>query len=638
MDCLSLLGRFILKNGVRHRVTALVLHSLLVGLAAGLFALAFGHTLEIASNLCMRRVCGVELPREGKHVQPGRSHPGTAASALSEGDTGAGGYAYEYKAPGWPQRLWVLFIPALGGLLCGLLVYSLAPEAEGHGTDSVIEAFHQKRGIIRRRIPFVKLVASILTIATGGSAGREGPIAQVSAGVGSILADVFKLSPRRRRILIIAGVGAGVGSIFRAPLGGALFAVEVLYRDTEFEYEALIPAFIASIVGYTTYAWFTPAGMGPIFSIPPDLHMSHVQLLLCILLVPILVAAGIVYVKVFYGATRFFRNRVRIKRHFVPAIGGLVIGIISLIDPRLLGTGYGWVQETINGHVGIRLILILAAAKIFMTAVTIGSGGSGGVFGPSVVIGGLIGGAFGTICQRWIPSVQPAAFVLLGMGGFFAGAAKVPISTIIMVSEMTVGYALLLPLMLVCSLSYLLTPNRIGIYIKQVGSRVDSPAHQGDFVIDVLEQMRVTDVMAESQAVPLVDESVLLPAIFNKVSQTRHTTFPVVNAQGDMVGVIRLDDLRSAFMEPDLASLIIARDIAFQRFEPLATTDNLNTALRKMRAARCSELPVVRDEGSNEIVGMLSQHELTQAYSGRMDELMRDKQDGSAQAISGPAL
>ncbi len=595
------------------QITQLVLHSVLVGIVAGLGTLVFSHALDFTSRLCIKDTCGVVLPVEG-------SRSASASSATEVGNAGV----YQYVHPPMRKRIWILVVPALGGLLCGLLVYRFAPETEGHGTDAVVDAFHRKDGFIRRRVPLVKMVSSILTLSTGGNAGREGPVAQISAGFGSFLADLLKLTPRRRRILVLAGVGAGVGSMFRSPLGGALFAVEVLYRETEFEYEALIPAFIASIVGYTTYASLTDSGMGSIFTIPYGTVMTDPRhLLLSLLLVPFLVGAGLAYIKGFYGITAYFKNEVPVSPAIKPMLGGLALGIIGFADPRLLTTGYGWVQQAIENHLAVSLMLWLAAAKIVLTGVTIGSGGSGGIFGPSMVIGGLLGGAFGTFFHQWFPDVQPASFVLLGMAGFFSSVAKTPISTIIMVSEMTVGYALLLPLMLVSSMSYLLMPERVSIYCKQVARRKDSPAHLGDFVVDLLDRIPVSKAMTRLLNQPglvCFDEREALSTMFNKVAVSAQTTFPIVDAQHVVTGIVRLDDLRAAFMQPDLGNLIISRDVATTDFNPLTPEDSLKHALQQMARSQCGELPVVDSSSSRRIIGLVNRHEIMQTYGAEMEK------------------
>ena len=288
--------------------------------------------------------------------------------------------------PAEPTRRWLLLVvPAIGGLLSGLLVFSLAPEAEGHGTDAMIDAFHRKRGIIRKRVPFIKTIASALTIGSGGSAGREGPIAQVGSGFGSAPAGWLKSSDRERRLLVLAGAGAGIGAVFRAPLGGALFVVEVLYREMEFESAALVPAFVASIVSYSIYCGVS-GKWGAIFRVPDATFTHPLELPLYLVLGLVCALMGILYVKVFYGVRDRVFRRIPLPRHVKPALGGLAVGVIGYFLPQVLGMGYGWVQLAIDGNLALGLIVTIAFVKILATGLTISSGGSGGVFAPSMVI------------------------------------------------------------------------------------------------------------------------------------------------------------------------------------------------------------------------------------------------------------
>ncbi|MDI6687851.1 MAG: chloride channel protein, partial [Desulfobacterales bacterium] len=382
------------------------------------------------------------------------------------------------------SRYTLLFLPAFGGLLSGWLVYTFAPEAEGHGTDAAIDAYHTKGGFIRGRVPIIKTVASAITLTTGGSGGREGPIAQIGAGFGSFLATKLKLSNRQRRIMIAAGIGAGVGSIFRAPLAGALFAAEVLYRDPEFESEVIIPAGISSVVAYCLYCLVF--GWGSLFQSPDFQFRNPLELGPYIILAFVLVGTGILYIKLFYGVAGLFKS-FKIPNHIKPAIGGLCTGIVGFFLPQTLAFGYGFAQQALNNELTIPFLLLLAFGKIITTSFSIGSGGSGGVFGPSVVIGGAMGGAVGNLFHQIMPGIvtEPGAFVIVGMAGFFTAVSNTPISTIIFVSEMTNSYHLLLPSLLVCSLSYL-TAKKWTIYKNQVKSKIDSPAHAGEFFVDIL--------------------------------------------------------------------------------------------------------------------------------------------------------
>ena len=325
-----------------------------------------------------------------------------------------------------PVHPWLLvIIPCLGGLLAGLIIFFIAPEAEGHGTDAMIEAFHFHAGYIRKRVPLVKIVASALSLGSGGSGGKEGPIAQTGAGFGSLLGSVLKLDPKDRRTLVLAGAASGIGAIFRAPLGAALYAPEVLYREMEFESRAILPCVLASIVAYTIFSLLYKPG--PLF-FPGTVDFAFIELLPYLLFGLVCALVGYFYIKVFYGLRDYFFRRLPLPRCLIVALGGLMMGAIICFYPQVSSTGYGWVQMAMDGKLLWQTMLILAVLKIVVTSCTISSGGSGGVFGPSVFIGAMLGGAFGFLGHRVAPGwvVHPNSFILVGIGGFFAGVAKVP--------------------------------------------------------------------------------------------------------------------------------------------------------------------------------------------------------------------
>ncbi|HDL08628.1 MAG TPA: chloride channel protein, partial [Desulfobacteraceae bacterium] len=430
-----------------------IFYFILIGIIAGLGSVAFHYFCQLGIHYFMDFAAGYRPP-----APAGEHH------LLLPTDV--------------PFNRWILlFLPAFGGILSGFIVYTFAPEAEGHGTDAAIDAYHRRGGFIRSRVPFVKTIASAITLTTGGSGGREGPIAQIGAGFGSFLATRLKLSDRERRIMMAAGIGAGVGSIFRAPLAGALFAAEVLYRDPDFESEVIIPAGISSVVAYCIFCLIF--GWGSLFDSPDFVFQNPLELGPYFVLALVLVITGILYIKSFYGITRFFKS-LNIPNHIKPAIGGLCTGIIGFFLPQTLAFGYGFAQKALFNELTIPFLLCLAIGKIITTSFSIGSGGSGGVFGPSIVIGGAMGGVAGRLFHQFIPTVvtEPGAFVVVGMAGFFTAVSNAPISTIIFVSEMTGSYRLLLPSLMVCSFSYL-AGQKWTIYDKQVKSKVNSPAHAG---------------------------------------------------------------------------------------------------------------------------------------------------------------
>ena len=579
----------------------LILYSIVVGVVAGLGAALFHTGVTYVQEIALGRVEGYEPPLAGTE-----QHRET------------------YQLPIRPWA--VLIVPALGGLLCGWLIYTYAPEAEGHGTDAMIRSFHRLQGAVRNRVPPLKTLASILTIGTGGSAGREGPIAQIGGGFGSFLATKARLSVRERRYLMLAGAAAGIGAIFRAPLGGALFACEVLYCTSAMEFAAFVPAVFASIVAYAVFAGIF--GPGFAFTTPEGLALngwSELPFYLVFALLCTLV--GYFYVRFFYGLRdRFFRP-LPIPPHFKPAVGGLLLGVLALWLPHVMAGGYGWVQEAIDGELTVRLMAILVVGKIVATSLTISSGGSGGVFAPSLFIGAMLGGAYGQFCHELFPQYvpQPASFVLVGMGGFFAGIAKVPLTALIMVSEMSGSYGLLVPLMLVSVVTVTFLSSRVTLYEEQVPSLIDSPAHQGDFVIDVLEGLRVRDVYDPARKPERIPESLPLREVLRNVANSPSLYFPVIDSQGHMTGIFSLRDLRIALQEVNSEHLIVAADLASSPVLTVTPDDDLHTALRRFTEKNIDELPIVDPEAPQQVVGMLRRRDLIAAYGQQLATLRGDQ-------------
>lgn len=519
-----------------------------------------------------------------------------------------------------------------GGLLSGWLVYTFAPEAEGHGTDGAIDAFHEKRGNISFRVAIVKTLASAITLGTAGSGGREGPIAQIGAALGSWLGQRLNLSARDRRILMAAGMGAGVGAIFRAPLAGAIFAGEIMYRDADLESDVVVPTAISSIVAYSIYGLFVPADMtfAHVFGHLPEFGMQSLAELVPYGIMSLLLAAvGILYIRCFYGVHELFR-RMPGPPHIKPAIGAGLTGCVAIglfyafgQDDDLLAvlsTGYGILQNGLESpeNLTIKVLLLVGLFKIVTTSLTISSGGSGGVFGPSMVIGGCIGVATGKLVSSfWWTPIHPGAFGVVGMAGFFAGIARAPISTIIMVSEMTGSYQLLLPTMWVSTLCFLLC-NGTTLYKKQVPTRLESPAHRGDFTVDVLEGIKVSDVYRTDRRIELVPEAMPLSEIVKLLSRTHQHYFPVVDSDGKMVGIFSSDDVRSYIYDETIWRLADAADVMTQSFLSVAPNDDLNDAMRKFTSLNLDELPVLDPNDTGILLGMLRRKEAIAAYNRQL--------------------
>lgn len=569
----------------------------LIGLIAGLGAIVFHYLCGLGVHYFMDAIAGFRPPPPaGEHLP------------IPPTDR--------------PFNRWLLLIlPAMGGLASGWLVYTFAPEAEGHGTDAAIDAYHRKGGFIRGRVPIVKTIASAITLTTGGSGGREGPIAQIGAGFGSFLATALKLSDRERRIMMAAGIGAGVGSIFRAPLAGALFAAEVLYRDPEFESEVIIPAGISSVIAYCLFCLVF--GWGSLFEAPPFRFSNPLELGPYLALALVLSAVGAFYVKTFYGVTAMFR-RLPLPNHIKPFLGGLCTGGIGFYLPYTLAFGYGYVQraldpELLAGEITIGFLLALAIGKVLTTSFSIGSGGSGGVFGPSVVIGGAMGGVVGKFFHGIMPTVvaDPGAYVIVGMAGFFTAVSNTPISTIIFVSEMTNSYHLLMPSLLVCSVAYLVS-KRWTIYECQVENRIASPAHAGEFFVDVLQSIRVKDLMHLVQKVNLIPENMSFRDFKRYFAETKQHYFPVMDGHGRLSGIFSSTDIRSVLFTEGLEHLILMKDLATTDLIVTTPDEDLNSVLRKFTIKNIDSLPVVRTEDRGVLAGMLNRREVIAFYNEKI--------------------
>ena len=595
------------SSRIRNQVRMLALAGL-VGIVAGVGAIGF----YVATRVVERYALGVLA---GYRPEP---HPG-----------------------GEPSMAWLppvthalnpwllLLIPTVGGLLSGILVFTLAPEAEGHGTDAVISAYHNKQGQMRPRVPLVKIVASALTLGTGGSGGREGPIAQIGAGFGSLLANLLRLRPAERRVLMAAGMGSGIGAIFRAPLAGTMFAAEVMYFSPEFEPEVIIPTGIASVISYCVFGLYS--GWQPLFTIPDLTFTNPWQLGPYLLLALFMVLLAMLYTRTFYGCKRLF-ERLPILPHFRPAIGALLTGLVAVLlyvfasytlkgPPQqvlaVLAFGYSAIQDAVmqDTHVGALVLLLIALGKIATTGLTIGSGGSGGVFGPSMVIGGCGGGALGIALHNLWPALvpHPAAFVIVGMAGFFAAAAKTPFSTLIIVSEMTGGYSLLLPSLWVCTLSFILSDQQ-SIYASQVENRSRSPAHQGSYIREVLAEVCVRTFLSPDQPVVTLRAHEPLAKVIDRLDSVPFPVLPVVDGDSRLLGVVNLEEVHLASQEPTLQPFILAADLMRSDIRPLTPDDTLDRALELFIENDLLALPVVNDLEQRRVIGIVRRFEIASAY------------------------
>jgi CIC family chloride channel protein len=518
-------------------------------------------------------------------------------------------------------QYWLMpLVPIFGGLIGGWLVFTYAPEAEGHGTDAYIKAFHRLRGKIRSHVPIIKTIASAITIGTGGSAGREGPIAQIGAGFGSWLGQALKLDANDCRTLLIAGTAGGVGAIFCAPLGGAIFAIEVLYREQEMETECLIPALISSLVAFSVFTALT--GQTQVF-LTPEFEFHAIELIPYTFLGLICACIGVLYVMVFYGARDYFFKKIPLKPHYLPMIGGLLLGLLALMRPEVLSGGYGWIEKALNERLDIGFMIVLVFAKMIATSFTISSGGSGGVFGPSLFIGCMLGAAFGHAFDAYFPSMisDPRSFALVGMVAFFSGIAKVPIASLLMIAEMSQSYELLVPMMLVSSLTYILT-DRWTLYEEQVRTKADSPVHLGEYRTDVLAGLHVGEITFHNgkQTIPY---NMTLRQALPIILDTSQNVFPVLDEDGSIHGVFSVDEIRTLLLEEQMFDLIVAMDIAEPEFNYVTPDEDLHSVLRKLTELVTDEIPVLEIE-TKHFIGTIKRRDILNIYSKRLYELHQE--------------
>lgn len=425
-----------------------------IGVIAGLGATVFYLALDYTGDFLLGYLGGYDIPKP----------PGDG------GDPGSPGF----------DRPWAIPLITCGGaLVSAWLVATFAPEAEGHGTDNAIEAVHTDPRSIRVRAIVVKTIASALTIGSGGSGGREGPAAHISAGFGSLLARRLDLSDDDGRLAVSLGIGSGIGAIFGAPLGGAVLAASIVYRE-DFEYRVLVPGFITSASAYAVYG--SILGFDPLFgSLTEGYHFDHALDLGWFVALGIIAAlVGWLYARIFYG-TVALTAKLPGGKVVKPAVGGLAVGLLALAIPQVLSSGYGWAEKAAATDtlmtIPLWIVLLMPLAKIVATSLSIGTGGSGGIFGPGVVIGAFVGAALWRLGElAGAPGLpdSPAVFVVVGMMACFGSVAHAPLAVMIMVAEMTDSFAVIPGAMVAVGSAYLLiSRTNVTIYRAQRLNRTD---------------------------------------------------------------------------------------------------------------------------------------------------------------------
>ncbi len=506
----------------------------------------------------------------------------------------------------WRIKIW---IPALGGLIVGPLIYFLAREAKGHGVPEVMEAVALKGGIIRKRVVIVKSLASAISISTGGSVGREGPIVQIGSAIGSILGQALKVSADRMRTLVGCGAAAGIAATFNAPIAGSMFALEVVLGD--FGLATFSPIVISSVVATVVSRAYL--GDTPAFIVPAYELVSAWELPMYLVLGVFCAIVGVTFTKTLYRVEDLF-DSFKFPEYLKAVVGGMMLGVAGLFFPQILGVGYGAMDMALMQQIAWWLMLVLVIVKVFATSITIGSGASGGIFAPSLFLGAMAGGFFGMVVHTLFPTVtaSPGAYSIVGMGAVVAATTHGPLAAILILFEMTGDYKIILPLMFSCIVGTIASSQLLkdSIYTLKLARRgIDIKEGKE---VNVLKSLFVNEVMNPN--VETISIGCPLEIMTDKIAKSKYNSFPVLDADNRLAGILSFNDYSEAIFDEDLKHLVVAKDLATPNVVTVSANDNLYTALEKISRKDFATLPVVSDHDPSQLVGIVSRRDIIGAY------------------------
>lgn len=503
---------------------------------------------------------------------------------------------------------YIVVIPAIGGLIVGPLVYFFAREAKGHGVPEVMIAMAKHGGRIRARVAFVKTLASAVTIGTGGSVGREGPIVQIGATVGSTIGQRLKLPEDWIRTLVACGAAAGISATFNAPIAGVFFALEVILGSFTTRYFSVVV--VSSVVGAAVSHSFFPNEANLMV---PEYHMESIFEIPLYGLMGILAGAvGVGFIVILYFFEDLF-EAFKFPEWLKPALGGLFVGGLGLYSTDLFGVGYGALESAATGDILLGTAVVLLLLKILATSITVGSGGSGGVFAPSLFLGGMLGAAFGLVVNEFFPgTVGPVgAYAIVGMAAVFSSTSRAPITAVVILFELTRDYGIILPLMLCVVVSTVVSQmlSKESIYTKKMRrkgvERFDAQR------LDALESVIVSDVMTRD--FKNVPADLPLEELEGRFKEAGQRGLLVVDANGELEGIVTVSDLESALREG--ADVSTAGEIASRSILTAYPDQTLRSALMQLGADEVGRIPVVERENERKIAGVLRRHDIIGAYT-----------------------
>ncbi|MDR1477568.1 MAG: chloride channel protein [Planctomycetaceae bacterium] len=605
----------------------ILIYSVFVGLLTGLAAALFYFALQFVSDAIysVYTTTGIVLPQPSDYTSTTGPVPGNTFDNAIRQDVFLG-----FVLP----RYWVLMllIPMFGGLICGFIVWTFAPEAGADCTDCVIRSFHFRGGRFRNRLPIVKSLSGLFTLGSGGSAGWEGLIMLSGGGIASSVGQMLHLSIRDRRILLLAGAAGGLGAIFQIPIGAALFVTEILYASTALEFGAIIPCLVASITGYSVFRLIH--GDLRVFEITSYIGIERCDNFFVLLtFVPVIALACLLFVRIILEMRNRVFRRLTLPEFIKPAIGGLLLGVVVLIYPQVHGGGYAWLYQLINLQLPFYLVILLIVPKMLATAFTVSSGGSGGMFVPSLFIGGMIGYVLGyfagfLFALAGLSEAAPnmSLCVCAGMSVFCAGVSKVPFAAAVITCEVVSGmewhYTMLVPLIIMNLLAMTILSSSTSLYEEQVLTTIDSEAHFGSYSIDLLQVITVRDTFLSRDKSTsndiMIPATATIPEIAKLIAPLPDSIFPVSDSDGRLIGILHSSDVWSEFRNRQKWDSIRAGTLMQSEINSVAPDDNLYIALRASTLLSMSEIPVVDPKQPDELVCMLHTSEIIKAYNEKL--------------------
>lgn len=502
----------------------------------------------------------------------------------------------------------------LAALLAGPIIYFFAREAKGHGVPEVMAAVALEGGRIRRRVALAKTVASALCIGSGGSAGREGPIVQIGAAIGSAVGQLARVGSKRLRVLVACGAAGGISAVFNAPIAGVMFSVEIILGD--FAIESLTPVVISSVLASVTSHLFL--GGETVFHVPTYELVSAYEIPLYIILGALGGGLSVFFIKILYWFEDFFDGFKATLPYLKPAVGVFGLGLLAIAFPQVLADGYEGISDSLMGRIPWYLLLVLPFMKILATSLTLGAGNSGGIFAPALFIGAMAGGAFGFGVHSLWPdaTAQSGAYALVGMTTLVAGATHAPITAILIIFELTNSYAIILPLMMAGAMSTFVSSRifKESIYSLKLSRKGINIRHGRE--VNILASLKVRDVMETPRVV--IPSTMPFTELVDRLTHAKGSAFPVVDKAGRLTGIIAYSDLRQVLREQmgdETRLLIIAQDVATAHPVTMTPDENLNDAMRKFGLRDTEQLPVVDARDGDRLIGMLRRSEVINAYN-----------------------